>query len=132
MKAVGKKISPRFALRVWLSLVVVSSLVVSSCFKGGDGGEQFYGKVVVPGAKEFRWSDGGLPKVFDPARAAAPPDTDAARAARRNRSRRLRLRRRARSAASRSTRTRFASRFSVPIKIFPRSLLTQRSAPYTS
>src|SRR2546423_8510046 len=80
MKAVGKKISPRFALRVWLSLVVVSSLVVSSCFKGGDGGEQFYGKVVVPGAKEFRWSDGGLPKVFDPARAAAPPDTDAVRA----------------------------------------------------
>src|SRR2546423_1378699 len=80
MKAVGKKISPRFAMRVWLSLVVVCSLVVSSCFKGGDGGEQFYGKVVVPGAQEFRWSDGGLPKVFDPARAAAPPDTDAVRA----------------------------------------------------
>src|SRR5205085_4378804 len=80
MKAVGKKISSRFALRVWLSLVVVCSLVVSSCFKGGDGGEQFYGKVVVPGAQEFRWSDGGLPKVFDPARAAAPPDTDAVRA----------------------------------------------------
>src|SRR5947209_12402498 len=80
MKATGKKISPRFAMRVWLSLVVVCSLVVSSCFKGGDGGEQFYGKVVVPGAQEFRWSDGGLPKVFDPARAAAPPDTDAVRA----------------------------------------------------
>src|SRR2546421_656269 len=80
MKAVGKKISPRFALRVWLSLVVVCSLVLGGCFKGGDGGEQFYGKVVVPGAQEFRWSDGGLPKVFDPARAAAPPDTDAVRA----------------------------------------------------
>src|SRR5205085_6680999 len=80
MKAVGKKISPRFALRVWLSLVVVCSLVLGGCFNGGDGGEQFYGKVVVPGAQEFRWSDGGLPKVFDPARAAAPPDTDAVRA----------------------------------------------------
>ena len=80
MKAVGKKISPRFALRVWLSLVVVCSLLLGGCFKGGDGGEQFYGKVVVPGAQEFRWSDGGLPKVFDPARAAAPPDTDAVRA----------------------------------------------------
>ncbi|HEX8189857.1 MAG TPA: peptide ABC transporter substrate-binding protein, partial [Pyrinomonadaceae bacterium] len=31
-------------------------------------------------SQEFRWSDGGLPKVFDPARAAAPPDTDAVRA----------------------------------------------------
>src|SRR5205085_8435541 len=65
---------------VWLSLVVVSSLVVSSCFKGGDGGEQFYGKVVVPGAQEFRWSDGGLPTAFDPARAAARPEPDALRA----------------------------------------------------
>src|SRR5437764_15461737 len=80
MKAVGKKNSPRFSRRVWLSLVVVCSLVLGGCFKGGDGGEQFYGKVVVPGAQEFRWSDGGLPKVFDPARAAAPPDTDAVRA----------------------------------------------------
>src|SRR2546421_8435785 len=80
MKAVGKKISPRFALRVWLSLVVVCSLVLGGCFKGGDGGDGFYGKVVGPGAKEFGWRDGGWPKVFDPARAAAPPDTDAVRA----------------------------------------------------
>src|SRR5256714_2002345 len=80
MKAVGKKNSPRFSRRVWLSLVVICSLVLGGCFKGGDGGEQFYGKVVVPGAQEFRWSDGGLPKVFDPPRAAAPPDTDAGRA----------------------------------------------------
>src|SRR5437764_6805896 len=80
MKAVGKKNSPRFSRRVWLSLVVVCSLVLGGCFKGGDGGEQFYGKVVVPGAQEFRWSDGGRPKVCDPARAGAPPETDAVRA----------------------------------------------------
>ncbi len=49
------------------------------CFEGVEG-EQFYGKVVVPREQEFRWSDGGLPRVFDPARAAAPPDTDAVRA----------------------------------------------------
>jgi len=30
--------------------------------------------------QEFRWSDGGLPQTFDPAFAAAPPDTDAVRA----------------------------------------------------
>jgi oligopeptide transport system substrate-binding protein len=34
----------------------------------------------VPRAQEFRWSDGGLPQTFDPAFAAAPPDTDAVRA----------------------------------------------------
>ena len=34
----------------------------------------------MPASQEFRWSDGGLPRVFDPARAAAPPDTDAVRA----------------------------------------------------
>jgi ABC-type oligopeptide transport system substrate-binding subunit len=49
------------------------------CFEG-EGGEQFYGRVAVPRAQEFRWSDGGLPRVFDPARAAAAPDTDAVRA----------------------------------------------------
>src|SRR5438874_13586691 len=80
MKATWKKISPRFAMRVWLSLVVVCSLVVSSCFKGSDGGKQFYGRVVVPGAQEFRWSDGGLPKVFDPARTASVSGGAAARA----------------------------------------------------
>lgn len=30
--------------------------------------------------QEFRWSNGGLPQTFDPAFAAAPPDTDAVRA----------------------------------------------------
>lgn len=34
----------------------------------------------MPRDQRFRWSDGGLPQVFDPALAAAPPDTDAVRA----------------------------------------------------
>ena len=66
-------------LRVWLSLGLSLSLAASGCFEREEG-ETFYGKVVVPSAQEFRWSDGGLPRVFDPARAAAPPDTDAVRA----------------------------------------------------
>lgn len=33
-----------------------------------------------PKTQEFRWSNGGLPQTFDPAFAAAPPDTDAVRA----------------------------------------------------
>jgi oligopeptide transport system substrate-binding protein len=67
------------ASRLWLSPVVAVSLLLGSCLSEQKG-ERFYGKVAVPSAQEFRWSDGGLPKVFDPARAAAPPDTDAVRA----------------------------------------------------
>lgn len=66
-------------LRLTAALAVVSALVFSGCLRQQEG-EQFYGKVAVPSAQEFRWSDGGLPKVFDPARAAAPPDTDVVRA----------------------------------------------------
>lgn len=66
-------------MRLVFSLTLVASLVFGGCFRREEG-EQFYGKVVVPSSQEFRWSDGGLPKVFDPARAAAPPDTDAVRA----------------------------------------------------
>src|SRR5215216_3757224 len=85
MRAVGKKISGRRrstrarGVRLWVSVVVSSALLLGGCFRE-EKGERFYGKVVVPSAQEFRWSDGGLPKVFDPARAAAPPDTDAVRA----------------------------------------------------
>jgi oligopeptide transport system substrate-binding protein len=85
MRVAGKKISKRRratharGLRVWASVVVSSALLLGGCFRE-EKGERFYGKVNVPPAQEFRWSDGGLPKVFDPARAAAPPDTDAVRA----------------------------------------------------
>src|SRR5215204_5864128 len=85
MRVAGKNISKRRrgmkarGVRLWLSLVVSATLLLGGCFREQTG-ERFYGKVVVPAAQEFRWSDGGLPKVFDPARAAAPPDTDAVRA----------------------------------------------------
>lgn len=62
-----------------VALLVCLALANSGCFEG-ERGEQFYGKANVPRAQEFRWSDGGLPKIFDPALAAAPPDTDAVRA----------------------------------------------------
>ena len=93
MKVVGNNISGRGGrgrarragamrprgLGLCLSLAVSASLLLGGCFRE-EKGERFYGKVAVPAAQEFRWSDGGLPKVFDPARAAAPPDTDAVRA----------------------------------------------------
>lgn len=61
-----------------LSLVALL-LVDAGCFLSTTV-EPYYGRVVVPRSQEFRWSDGGLPQTFDPAFAAAPPDTDLVRA----------------------------------------------------
>lgn len=59
-------------------LLVVMSLT-GGCFLDHEV-EPYYGLAVAPRVQEFRWSDGGLPQVFDPALAAAAPDTDAVRA----------------------------------------------------
>src|ERR1044071_6558140 len=61
-----------------ITLVAVS-LTHAGCFLTQNV-EQYYGRVVVPNAQQLRWSDGGLPQTFDPAFAAAPPDTDLVRA----------------------------------------------------
>ena len=61
------------------SLLLILCLTHSGCFSG-EAPSTYYGKVVAPPTQEFRWSDGGLPQTFDPAFAAAPPDTDAVRA----------------------------------------------------
>jgi ABC-type oligopeptide transport system substrate-binding subunit len=63
-----------------VSLVLFSlTLSHAGCFLDAKV-EPFYGRVVVPRTQEFHWSDGGLPQTFDPAFAAAPPDTDLVRA----------------------------------------------------
>jgi len=66
---------------VWLASAVLFALMLShaGCFLD-ERLEPYYGRVVVPQAQEFHWSDGGLPQTFDPAFAAAPPDTDLVRA----------------------------------------------------
>src|SRR5215218_356019 len=61
------------------SLLVALCLIHTGCFNTSEP-STYYGKVVPPKAQEFRWSNGGLPQTFDPAFAAAPPDTDAVRA----------------------------------------------------
>src|SRR5690242_21820224 len=61
------------------ALLLALCLTHSGCFSGGEP-STYYGKVIAPKAQEFRWSNGGLPQTFDPAYAAAPPDTDAVRA----------------------------------------------------
>ncbi|HEX5832358.1 MAG TPA: ABC transporter substrate-binding protein, partial [Pyrinomonadaceae bacterium] len=60
------------------ALFLTFCLVHTGCFN--EEPSTYYGKIVPPRAQEFRWSDGGLPQTFDPAFAAAPPDTDAVRA----------------------------------------------------
>jgi oligopeptide transport system substrate-binding protein len=42
--------------------------------------EPFYAETAPPQKKEFRWSNGKMPKSFDPALAAAPPEADVVRA----------------------------------------------------
>jgi oligopeptide transport system substrate-binding protein len=42
--------------------------------------EPFYSETAPPQRKEFRWSNGKMPKSFDPALASAPPETDVVRA----------------------------------------------------
>jgi oligopeptide transport system substrate-binding protein len=54
-------------------------LTHTGCFSTAEP-STYYGKVVTPRSQEFRWSNGGLPQTFDPAFAAAAPDTDAVRA----------------------------------------------------
>ncbi|HXM33694.1 MAG TPA: peptide ABC transporter substrate-binding protein [Pyrinomonadaceae bacterium] len=67
--------------RILIAGFILLSLLIAEagCFLRTES-SPFYGRVVVPQAQEFRWSDGGLPQIFDPAFAAAPPDTDAVRA----------------------------------------------------
>jgi oligopeptide transport system substrate-binding protein len=61
------------------SLLLCFALADAGCFLSEEI-SPYYGRIVVPRKQQFRWSDGGLPQVFDPAFAAAPPDTDAVRA----------------------------------------------------
>ena len=69
----------RLRTSVAFALLVVTSMSHGACF-AGDGVQRYYGRSVPPRAQEFRWSDGGVPGIFDPAFAAAPPDTDLIRA----------------------------------------------------
>lgn len=68
----------------WRTGLAVSLLLTFAWSGGGcfldHPIQPFYGRAAAPLAQEFRWSDGGLPQTFDPALAAAPPETDVVRA----------------------------------------------------
>ncbi len=77
-----RKILPRKqATRAFVATLLLVTLAFShaGCFLS-ETVDPYYGRVAVPNGQQFRWSDGGLPQTFDPAFAAAPPDTDLVRA----------------------------------------------------
>jgi oligopeptide transport system substrate-binding protein len=77
-KRIGYRVG-RARVSFLCSLLLILSLSHAGCFRAQES-SVYYGSMVVPREQEFRWSDGGLPQTFDPAFAAAPPDTDVVRA----------------------------------------------------
>lgn len=60
---------------------IIGTLFLASCSDiQKPKTEPFLADNTPPAVQEFRWSNGRIPKSFDPARAAAPPETDIVRA----------------------------------------------------
>lgn len=67
----------------WLicACVLVSSIILSGCGSlEKPNASPYFAEVVPPAKQEFRLSNGRLPKSFDPALSAVPPETDVIRA----------------------------------------------------
>lgn len=73
------KLPKRLRLSVVSTLLLAFTLSHAGCFLN-EKLDRYYGRILVPQRQQFQWSDGGLPQTFDPAFAAAPPDTDLIRA----------------------------------------------------
>ncbi|MDQ4121979.1 MAG: peptide ABC transporter substrate-binding protein [Acidobacteriota bacterium] len=76
--------SPAIKNRILILLCVCSAglIVLSGCGEilQKPKPEPFVGQNAPPPPKEFRWSNGDLPKTFDPAKAVVSPETDFVRA----------------------------------------------------
>lgn len=86
MENKGKKIrtisAARFPFKVFLILpILLTAFFASACSElEKPKTEPFYAETVPPPKQEFRWSNGKMPKSFDPALASASPETDIVRA----------------------------------------------------
>src|SRR5580765_901566 len=78
----AKAVNLRFGrnLGLWVFAALSLILLVDCSQIGKPTVEPFYAESTPPKAQEFRWSNGKLPKSFDPARAASAPETDIVRA----------------------------------------------------
>jgi oligopeptide transport system substrate-binding protein len=79
MTLTGKYFDHRLRMFAVSLLLLALTLSHAGCFLN-EKLDRYYGRIVVPRDQKFNWSDGGLPQTFDPAFAAAPPDTDLVRA----------------------------------------------------
>ena len=71
----------RSARRFLIFAAASAALVFSSCTQiQKPAAEPFFAITPPPPKQEFRWSNGKLPKSFDPSRSAAAPETDVVRA----------------------------------------------------
>ena len=74
----NQKKSAFICVNLWL---IIFSLFLTACSElEKPKTEPFYADAPPPAKKEFRWSNGKMPKSFDPALSAAPPETDIVRA----------------------------------------------------
>ncbi len=67
-----------YALKLCFVFTVLFSVACNEIEKPTPA--PFYAVTAPPPRKEFRWSNGKMPKSFDPALASAPPETDVVRA----------------------------------------------------
>lgn len=75
---IGKNCKSFFCVH---SLIAVAALSFVSCAQiQKPVTEPFFAATAPPEVQELRWSNGGRPKSFDPARASAAPETDIVRA----------------------------------------------------
>jgi len=67
--------------RLHVLFLFISALFLSACNQlENPKPEPFYAETAPPQKKEFRWSNGKMPKSFDPALASAPPEAAIVRA----------------------------------------------------
>ncbi|MBA4124280.1 MAG: peptide ABC transporter substrate-binding protein [Acidobacteria bacterium] len=73
-----EKISVSICVNQWLIAFLLFSVACNQLEKPKPA--PFYAETAPSQKKEFRWSNGKMPKSFDPAFASAPPETDVVRA----------------------------------------------------
>jgi ABC-type oligopeptide transport system, periplasmic component len=73
-----KAVSLRVCL--WIFALFVAAFLISCGEIEKTKTDSLYAEATPPRKQEFRWSNGKMPKSFDPALASAPPETDIARA----------------------------------------------------
>lgn len=71
----------KFLFSTGLSIFALQALFLTGCTElEKPQTSTYYAETAPPAEQEFRWSNGKMPKTFDPAMASAPPETDIVRA----------------------------------------------------